>query len=166
MEYVLHKGKKYPALQASGFAARFAFAFAKEYCKGSGYDIGYCKEEWKLEGAIPIDMTDENEFHALHLPTEEVDYIFSSHMLEHYQGRWQDVLEYWLTKLRNGGIIFLYLPNCEYQEYWAFGNKKHVHYMTPHLLQKWCEYKGLKYIVTNGYDLNGSFYTIIENEIY
>ena len=47
-----YKGEVYPSFQASGFAARFAFPFAKEVCHGIGFDIGCAKREWALPGAI------------------------------------------------------------------------------------------------------------------
>lgn len=162
-----HNGDYFPALQSTGNAAKFAIPFAKEICSGVGYDIGYCKEEWKLPHAIGIEPTIDNRFNATKLPEQKVDFIFSSHCLEHCEGRFQDVIEYWLTCLKKDGVIFLYLPNCDYQKYWAFGNKKHIHYLSPTILSGYCSYifgqKLIKnFMVTDGYDLNGSFYCIIE----
>jgi len=50
---ITFKGKSYPEFQAKGNASQFAIPFAKYLCKG--YDIGFCKEEWKFPGAIGID---------------------------------------------------------------------------------------------------------------
>lgn len=164
IDTITYADQTYPAFQAAGFAAKFAFPFAKEVCKGNcGYDIGYCKEEWKFPNAIGVDLAANNEYHAMNLPEMKVDYIMSSHMLEHYVGRFQDVIEYWLTKIKKGGVIFLYLPNCEYQKYWAWGNKKHIHYLSPSIMREYCQTLDIaKYFVTDGYDLNGSFYCVIE----
>lgn len=112
---------------------------------------------------MPIDPELDSRYHAMKLPDGEYDYILSSHMLEHYVGRFQDAIEYWLTKVKESGIVFLYLPNCDYQKYWAWGNKKHMHYLNPKIMKEFCETLNVKkHIVTDGYDLNGSFYCIIE----
>ena len=156
-------GRKYPALQSTGNASRFCQSFAMEICKGElVLDIGYNRDEWKFPGAIGIDIEDGNGFHAMNLPYDEIDAIHSSHFLEHYEGRFQEVIEYWLTKLKVGGVIFCYLPNCEHQKYWAWGNKKHIHYLSPKIMQEFCETLDVShYLVTEGYDLNSSFYCVI-----
>jgi len=45
MDILIHENKLYPLFQSKGNAAQFAIPFAKYICKGTGYDIGYCKEE-------------------------------------------------------------------------------------------------------------------------
>ncbi len=163
IDTIVFDGKHYPKLQSEGNAAQYAAPFANKLCTGIGYDIGYNREEWKLKGAIGVDEIQNTEYHATNLPALTVDFIHSSHMLEHYKGRFQDVIEYWLTKLNENGIIFLYLPNCDYQKYWAWGNKKHIHYLSPSIMRDYCEHlKGIRgFFVTDGYDLNGSFYCVI-----
>lgn len=158
-----YKGNDYPALQQTWNAARFAKAFAKEFCNtGTGCDIGCNRAEWALvDNAILVDPEINEEYHAMNLPPMTFDWICSSHMLEHYVGRWQDVIEYWHSRIRLGGHIFLYLPNCDYQKHWAWGNKKHIHYLRPALLKEFCEHNAYEHIVTEGYDLNGSFYCVI-----
>lgn len=159
----------YPALQGRGHASKFAFPFAKEILKDKtvGFDVGYFKPEWQYPGSIGIEPSINPEFDAMNLPPIKVDYFVSSHMLEHYVGRFQSVIEYWLTKLNDNGVIFLYLPNCDYQKYWAWGNLKHIHYLSPSIMKDYCSHllhnKLIKkHTVTEGYDLNGSFYCIIE----
>ena len=56
MDFVSFKDSKYPLFQSFGNASQFSIPFAKYYCKGLGYDIGFCKEEWKFPGAIGIDL--------------------------------------------------------------------------------------------------------------
>jgi len=156
------KNKTYPSLQASGNASRFAIPFAQEFCKGIVYDVGFSKNEWKFPGSKGIDIEDDTVFHAMNLPYGRVDAIFSSHFLEHYLGRFQDVIEYWLSLLEVDGIIFLYLPNCERQLYWAHGNKKHIHYLTPKIMREYCKMLDVDwFFVTPGCDLNSSFYVVI-----
>ncbi len=167
IETIEYKGVSYPALQGSGHASRFATAFAKEFCKGAGLDIGANRMEWCFPGANPIDPEIDSRWDAYNLPdapnSEGWDYVHSSHCYEHLRD-YKAAIKYLLTKIKKGGIIFLYLPNCEYQKYWAFGNDKHIHFLSPSILRGFCEHlDGIsKFIVTDGYDLNGSFYCVIE----
>ncbi len=162
IETIEFKGNIYPALQSKGFAAKFAFPFANQILKGVGFDIGYSREEWKLSGAIGIEPTINPDFHAMNLPPIHVDYIFSSHCLEHIPD-WVGVLDYWQTKIKPGGVLFLYLPSAD-QLYWKpWNNRKHVNSLTPELLRDYLTDRGWKKIfVTEGYDLNHSFYAIAE----
>ena len=105
LETIVHSGNKYLSFQAQGNAAQFIIPFAVKLCKGTGYDIGYCKEEWKLPGATGIDSADGSCYSADKLPDDQVDYIFSSHCLEHVNN-WMYTLEYWITKIRAGGSCF------------------------------------------------------------
>lgn len=160
-----YKGVHYPALQAQGFASQYAFPFANKIIQPegkTGYDIGCNRMEWCLPGAIPIDPAIEGcEFDALNLPEGEVDYIFSSHMLEHIP-RWTDVLEYWKTKLKPGGVLFLYLPHPEQFYWWPQNNKKHFHLFFPEVVGRALHDMGWKNVFISGHDLNYSFYAIAE----
>lgn len=159
MDLVEFANEKYPKFQTIGNASQFAIPYAKYYCKGKGYDIGYCKEEWKLPGAIGIDKTEE--YDANHLPEEKMDYIYSSHCLEHVDN-WIETLEYWIDKLKEGGILFLYLPDFS-QKYWRpWNNKKHKHCLTPELLQNFMLDHKMKNIYVSGIDLNNSFMVVCE----
>lgn len=151
----------YPAFQAAGFAARFAFPFAKEFCKGRGYDIGCSRTEWAFPGAMPIDVHFDNEWEANNLPDEKVDYIFSSHCLEHIAD-WTHTLNYWKTKLKSGGILFLYLPDYS-QTYWRpWNNRKHVNVLTPEIISDYLHSSEFRNIFVSGVDLNNSFMAVAE----
>lgn len=76
MNTINYKDTVYPSFQAEGNASQFAVPYALKFCKGIGYDIGFCKEEWKLPGAIGIDSSLDDEYHAMNLPQQNVDYIF------------------------------------------------------------------------------------------
>ena len=161
IEVIDFKGDVYPAFQSSGNAARFIIPFALEVCKGKGYDIGCCKEEWKLPNSIGIDLVFKDEYDATNLPDEKVDYIFSSHCLEHLPN-WVTVLEYWISKLKTKGVLFLYLPHNT-QKYWRpYYNKKHIHSLRSELLREFLEENGMKNIFISSYDLNNSFCVIAE----
>lgn len=159
MEVIEFKNEIYPAFQASGFSARFCFPFAKEICKGNGYDVGCNRTEWALPGSVPIDPYLKWCPHdALNLPDQEVDYIFSSHCLEHLP-IWVKVLDYWWSKLKPGGVIFLYLPDFS-QKYWrGWHNTKHVNMFTPEIIKTYFTDQPdfWENIFCSGVDLNHSF---------
>lgn len=163
MNLIEFQNEKYPAFQATGNASQFSIPFAIHFCKGKGYDIGYCKEEWKFPGAIGIDIGLNNGFDANNLPDKEVDYIYSSHCLEHVDN-WTQTLELWLSKLKTGGILFLYLPDFS-QKYWRpWNNYKHKHCFTPYIIQTFLTDKNMKNIFVSGIDLNNSFIAVCEKQ--
>jgi SAM-dependent methyltransferase len=144
-----YKGREYPEYEKEGFASRFAFPFALEVCQGKGLDIGYSKEEWKLPGSIGIEKGDR-------LPWEEYDYIFSSHCLEHIPD-WVGTLDYWITRLKIGGVLFLYLPHYD-QVYWRpWNNTKHLHIFNPQILIDFLTGRGFIHIFNSERDLYDSF---------
>jgi SAM-dependent methyltransferase len=148
-------GGSYPAYQASGNAKRFCEAYALEYCKGRGLDVG-CGD-WPLDGARPIDFKYGN-FTAMSLPPGDYDYIFSSHCLEHLDN-WVRVLDYWVHLLKEAGVLFLYLPDFS-QEYWRpWNNRKHVSVFTPEIIGSYMRTK-FKVVDISGVDLNNSFIAV------
>jgi len=158
------KGKIYPRFQSIGNAAQFAIPFALYFCQGTGYDIGCGKEEWAFPGSIPIDPIIDNRYNAFNLPQKNVDYIFSSHCLEHIPN-WVDAMDYWYDVLRPGGILFLYLPHYN-QEYWRpWNNKKHYHCLNPQIIVDYMKDKGYKNIFYSERDLNDSFMVVGEKPL-
>lgn len=168
IETIEHKGNVYPAFQSSGNAARFIRGFAMEVCKGEGCDIGANRPEWAFPGSIPIDLSFTDGYHAMNLPgglMKEYDYLTSSHMLEHLEHPYT-ALNYWHTRLKQGGIVFLYLPSHE-NSYWRPWNKKnseHVHQFTPQIIRSYFEDQPERWknIFVSGVDLNSSFVAIAE----
>ncbi len=172
IETIEYKGTIYPKLVTEWNAAQYAIPFAKHFCSGTGFDIGTHKREWSFPGAIPIDP-ELNEWDAMHLPeykgetinTSEVDYIFSSQCLEHIPD-YVAALDYWATRLKSGGTLFLYLPNMDANPYWRpQNNRRHYHYINPAIIESYFEDRKTvwqKVIVTKGHDLNFSFYAIAE----
>lgn len=156
MDYITFNGDTYPAFQAEGFSSRFIFPFAQEYCEGIGYDIGCSKDEWALPGAIPIDIKFNDEWDAFYLPDRSVDFIFSSHCLEHISD-WVRALQYWTSKLKVDGRMFLYLPHYD-QQYWRpWNNRKHLHVFTPEIITDILTDFGYSNLESTGRDLNHSF---------
>ena len=157
MDYIIHSDKKYPLFQSKGFAAKFAFPFALEICKGEGFDIGCMKTEWALPGAMPIDCDFNDPWDAYNLPKDiKPDYIFSSHCLEHLP-HWVDALDYWSSLLSKDGVIYLYLSDFS-QTYWRpWYNRKHVHVLSPEITSSYFKDNNFSDIFTTGVDLNNSF---------
>ena len=161
MKTVEFNGKHYPYLQTVGNASQFSIPFAKHYCHGRGVDIGFFKEEWKFPGSIGADLEDQtNEYHARLLP-KDLDYIYSSHCLEHIQD-WVSAVEYWVSCLKDNGILFLYLPHPT-QEYWLpWNNRKHFHALYPQNVKLCLEKFAMRNIVMSDRDLNHSYIIVGE----
>ena len=161
MELINYNNNMYPMFQTLGNASQFSIPYAKFFCKGTGYDIGFCKEEWKFPGSIGIDLSLQNGYHADCLPNTLVDYIYSSHCLEHVDN-WVKTLELWISKLKPQGILFLYLPDIS-QEYWRpWNNRKHNHVFTPLIIETFLKNKNMNNIFVSGIDLNNSFMIVCE----
>lgn len=146
MNIISFMDKDYPAFLAEGNHAQYILPVAKQILrnKNLGVDVGCKKPSWAYPGAIlaDIDLT-ENPWHALNLPrVGELDYIFSSHCLEHIEN-WEEVLEYWNKSLAKDGIIFLYLPHMD-GEYWDkrfMTTRRHVNNFCPEQLNYFFKYK-------------------------
>lgn len=156
LETIKFNQKTYPKFQSEGNAAQFAISYARHVCKGDGVDIGCMKEEWAFPGAKLVDPLLEGNYHALDFPYENLDYIFSSHCLEHVD-RWVDAMDYWYSKLKIGGVLFLYLPDYS-QEYWRpWNNRKHLNIFTPQIVEDYMIDRGYINIFKSGIDLNNAF---------
>jgi predicted SAM-dependent methyltransferase len=160
METINFKNKTYPKFQSEGNAAQFAISYAKHFCKGTGVDIGCNREEWMFPGALPVDPA-INEYDALNFPYDNLDYIFSSHCLEHLYD-WVNVLDYWTSKLKTGGVLFLYLPDYS-QEYWRpWNNRKHLNIFNAQIISDYMKDNNYKNIFSSGVDLNNAFIVVGE----
>jgi len=161
IETITYKGKTYPKFQSEGYASRFAIPYAEQICKGVGVDIGCNRLEWAFPGSYPVDP-EINELDAMNFPYENLDYIFSSHCLEHLND-WVSVLDYWKTKLKPGGVLFLYLPDYS-QLYWRpWNNRKHLNIFSPQIIRDYMEDRGYKNVFTSGVDLYNGFMVFGEN---
>ena len=106
MELFIYKDGKYLEYLKEGNACQYIVPVARKFCYGVGLDVGCGK--WPFPGAIPVD--NNGGMSAMNLPKGEYDYVFSSHCLEHLYG-WKNILKLWIHRLKNGGILFLYLPH-------------------------------------------------------
>jgi SAM-dependent methyltransferase len=109
----------YPERLSQGNAMQFIRDLALQHCKGVGLDIG--ADIWPLDGSIPIRNDKNQNANKLDLFNDEsLDYVFSSHCLEHVI-EWEDALKLWIKKLKVNGILFLYLPH-ESMRLWRVGS--------------------------------------------
>ena len=164
IDTITHNDQSYPRFQSEGFAAQYAWPFAKKLCIGQGLDIGCNRAEWAFPGAQMIDLKIDDDYDAYNLPDHSVDYIFSSHCLEHLTD-WVKALDHWTTRLRSGGVMFLYLPHYD-QTYWRpWHNRKHLSVLQSEYLAEYYKSRGYRKIfVTPGHDLNHSFYAVAEKQ--
>lgn len=99
----------YPPYLSRGNAAEYVVDEASAICQGSGIDVGAA--EWPFPGAVPVrDEPRQNAYSLPQFPDGSLDYVFSSHVLEHLF-RPQEALALWASKLKPGGVLFLYLPH-------------------------------------------------------
>ena len=126
VELFRYRDALYPDYLKRGNAMQFIEPVAKQFCRGIGLDVGCGK--WPLPGARPIDQLRGDDVMAL--PEGLWDYVFSSHCLEHLANP-VTALEHWKTRLRAGGVLFLYLPSPD-MTYWRPENcRKHLHLFRP-----------------------------------
>ena len=157
-----YKGELYPERLNQGNACAFILEKAEEYCCGRGVDIGASK--WPLPGATPIlDSQHQNAYKLDDFADGSLDYIFSSHCLEHLT-RWKDALRLWITKLKPGGILFLYLPHKS-MKLWRPGAPwvEHDHKWIPQakIINNFLKKNSMKVVEYNpGKDDYWSFYVV------
>lgn len=164
IETIEYKNNQYPAFQSLGNAAQFAIPYAKHVCVGKGVDVGCNRPEWGYPGAILVDPV-INEFDALNFPEEaaELDYIFSSHCLEHLND-WVSVLDYWKSRLSIGGVLFMYLPHYS-QVYWRpWNNRKHVNILDPNIIKDYLIDRNFINIFASEVDLNNAFMIMAQKQ--
>ena len=152
-----YKDNIYPEYIKNGNAVKYIEPIAKEFCKGYGLDIGGYND-WTLKGAIPININDPcskltaddlGDYRAL-------DYIFSSHCIEHLEEP-KKTLKYWYSKLTHNGILYLYCPHFD-MEYWRKeNNAKHKWDLSEGWVTQFMNYAGFKVLFCSGRDMYYSF---------
>ena len=109
----------------------------RKYTEGNGLDLGAGQGKIRLE-ALGIDFGSNGiawvgDVTDLHWFKDNVlDYVFSSHCLEHVIDD-SAVLREWMRAIKPGGYIILYLPDDEEfdnTEMVANGEHKHVYTLT------------------------------------
>jgi len=133
-----YKGKFYPDYITVGGASLCIFRTALKFCQGNGIDIG--AGLWPLPGSTPVDIENGVGVQNKIADFEDgsLDYVFSSHCLEH-NIEWKQMLKTCINKLKNNGILFLYLPHPEC-EVWhpgaPFVRNGHKWIPTPEIIKQ------------------------------
>ena len=102
--------EKIPEMER-GNAKQFVEKKAYKYCIGKGLDVGAGR--FPLNGSIPVDIVNGNNAINLEFENNSMDYVFSSHCLEHIE-QYQRALSEMERVLKPGGFLFLYLPHPDY----------------------------------------------------
>jgi SAM-dependent methyltransferase len=104
-----YRGELYPDYLNHGDACSFIREKALLVCTGRGIDVG--ADAWPLPGSIPVrEEAHQNAYVLDAFPDQSLDFVFSSHCLEHLRD-WKSALRLWIRKLKPGGRLFLYLPH-------------------------------------------------------
>ena len=116
----------YPEYLLRGNAAEICREHAHLFCSGRGVDVGASR--WPFSDARKIEDTPDENALRIKEASESLDYVFSSHCLEHIAA-WKQALQEWIRVLKPGGVLYLYLPHpaCEM---WKPGNNP-FHEWTP-----------------------------------
>ncbi len=147
-----YRGKLFPEYLKNGNAAQFITPHALHFCKGIGFDVGAGR--WPLPGSIPIELKEGSD--AMDLPDGSYDFVFSSHCLEHLANP-VGALRHWATRLKAGGVLFLYLPHPD-MEYWLPQNcGKHLHQWWPEDMAKIVRDLGFEKVIHSERDMAWGF---------
>lgn len=106
-----------------GFESQKIWPLAVPFTNGVGLDIG-CGAQKCLPHMIGVDTGGDfgrgdadvlTPAHDLSMFADgSLDFVFSSHLLEHYpKERVPELLQLWASKLKVGGHLVLYLPNAQ-----------------------------------------------------
>lgn len=143
-------------------ASEYELKILREHCKGKGLNIG-CGSR-PVPGAINVDIDPKAkaDLYAsasmLPLYSNTMDYIISSHCLEHVQEAPLIVLREWLRVLRVGGVLVFIVPDGE-DDYHAlteypgkFVEGKHVHHFIDKNLYCLMQCAGFTKVTVNRID--------------
>lgn len=152
-----YSGVLFPNYIKNGNAMAHIAPAALHFCQGNGLDVGCGK--WPLPGARGIDLANGGD--AMALPEGEFDFVFSSHALEHLANP-VAALEHWKSRLKPGGVLFLYLPAADAMTHWRPSRcRKHLHHFRPSDIAFMLADLGFVNIVkTEGWDSYWSFMVV------
>jgi SAM-dependent methyltransferase len=157
----LYKGGFYPDFLTEGAASGAITREALKFCQGIGVDVG--AGLWPLPGATALDLKHGEGLgrSISDFPEGSLDFVFSSHCLEHVED-WSRALNEWASKVRPDGVLFLYLPHPDCA-IWHVGSpfvgKGHKWSPTPGVIKRAVEELGFRVIShDDGPDVMQSFY--------
>lgn len=147
-----YRGELFPDYLKHGNACQFVAPTALKFCQGDGLDVGAGK--WPLPGAIPVELKEGGD--AMELPHGQFAFIFSSHCLEHLVNPIA-ALEHWKSRIKSGGVLFLYLPHPD-MTYWRPQNcLRHLHAWRPDDMAQILRDLGFVNVIHSERDLAWSF---------
>jgi SAM-dependent methyltransferase len=161
-----YDGKFYPDYLTVGGAIFGIVRTAKKYCSGTGVDIG--ASAWPFPGAVPIDPSyGPGATTISDIPPNSQDYVFSSHTLEHIAD-WQSALKEWISKVRPGGLLFIYLPHPDcglWRKENPFMARHHAWVPTPQIVKEAITGSGCMIIdFDDGPDMMQSFFVCAKKD--
>lgn len=162
-----YRGERYPEYLRGGNAMSHILDKARVYCRGHGLDIG--ASQWPFPGAIPVqDDPEQNAYKLDDFPDHSLDYVFSSHCIEHLD-RWQEALKLWIGKIKPGGVLFLYLPHHTmwlWRPGGAWVGLDHKWSPSYEVVGAFLEGQGMKILdLDRGRDKYWSFYVVAERVV-
>lgn len=103
-----------PAETTKARARREREGFFASYCRGRGLDVGY--------GGDPVttncrgwDVEDGDAQYLQGVPAESLDFVYSSHTLEHLEDPALALANWW-SAVKPGGHLILYIPHRDLYE--------------------------------------------------
>lgn len=150
-----YKGKTYPEYLKTGNMASHVIETAKFFCRGNGVDVG--PGVWTFPEAYPVEIKDGGD--AMDLRFVNLDYVFSSHCLEHLVNP-VAAIEHWRDCLKPGGVLFLNLPHPD-MTYWRPQHcRKHLHLFYPGDTAQMLRDLGFRDVIHSERDLSWSFQVV------
>lgn len=150
-----YRGGMFPEYLKTGNAMQFVAPYAEKFCRGRGVDVG--AGPWSLPGAVAIDVQDGGD--AMRLPDGPLDYVFSSHCLEHLADP-IGALHHWKSRIRSGGVLFLNLPSPDMPYWLPQFNRRHLHSWRPADMAQIVRDVGFDRVIHSERDLSWSFQVV------
>lgn len=130
------KSKLYPDYLKRGNMSQGIKSLAEKYCLGKGVDVG--ASNWPISGARVIENKKEENAYIIKEQDNSLDFVFSSHCLEHLD-KWQDALKEWYRILNQEGVMVLYLPHPSCEMWLPEANKYHKWSPEPMVIEEFLE---------------------------
>jgi len=127
------KSKLYPNYLKRGNMSQAIKFLAEKYCLGNGVDVG--AGIWPISGARVIEIGKEENAYIINEHDNSLDFVFSSHCLEHLD-KWQDALKEWYRVLKHEGVLVLYLPHSSCEMWLPEVNKYHKWSPEPKVIEE------------------------------
>lgn len=127
------KSKLYPGYLKRGNMSQAIKFLAEKYCLGNGVDVG--ASQWPILRARIIKNKKEENAYIINERDNSLDFVFSSHCLEHLEN-WEKALKEWHRTLKSGGVLFLYLPHSSCEMWLPETNKYHKWSPEPKVIEE------------------------------